>query len=116
MLIPLYAPVGLTSVAASVICVTLPACALLLTWTYPSPPYVLLSASICTSKTPPFLILVADTTAPKPSPPNPHVFAAPIVATSNVIFAAPPPPTKLSLIVIVSLIACPVPPLVTTTA
>ena len=60
--------------------------------------------------------MVADTAAPNPSPPNAQVFAEPIVATSNVILAAPPPPTKLSTIVIVSLIACPVPPLVTTTA
>ena len=60
--------------------------------------------------------MVADTAAPNPSPPNAQVFAEPIVATSNVILTAPPPPTKLSVIVIVSLIACPVPPLVTTTA
>ena len=66
----MYVPVGLTSVAASVICVALPACALEAIVTKPSPPYVLESASSCTSNTPPFLTVTALTAAPNPSPLN----------------------------------------------
>ena len=72
-------PVGLISVAASVICVVFPACAFEAIVTNPSPPYTDESDSSCTSNTPPLLTVTALTAAPKPSPCSVYLVAAPIV-------------------------------------